>query len=344
MPMRTLSTSIFLMATAGLACAETMVPAPTKPDEPIAKSFSPTRAAAFLDGVGLDWTRTRGCATCHTNVPFMLARPKVKGGDPAPMREVREFLEGTVEKWETQKPRVDYEVVATAFALAGNDAATTGKLHPLTKVALDRVWTIQKPDGSWKWPDCAWPPLEHDQFYGVAYVAIAVAQAPDNYSDTPAARAGLDNLRKYLHTHPVPELHHKASLLWPSAKIGGLLTDTEKKATVAELRKLQLPDGGWNLPALGPYSMRRDKKTPNTTDVSDGYATGFVTFVLRQGGVPAHDPALVKAVAWLKANQRESGRWFTQSPGGSKHHFVTNVGSAFAILALDACGVELKAE
>ena len=69
-----------------------------------------------------------------------------------------------------------------------------------------------------------------------------------------------------------------------------------------------------------------------------------MTFVLRQAGVPADDPALVKAVAWLKANQRESGRWFTQSPGGSKHHYVTNVGSAFAILALDACGVPLKAE
>jgi squalene-hopene/tetraprenyl-beta-curcumene cyclase len=90
--------------------------------------------------------------------------------------------------------------------------------------------------------------------------------------------------------------------------------------------------------------MRKDRKTPNRTDVSDGYATGFVTFVLRQAGVPADDPALAKAVAWLKANQRVSGRWFTQSPGGSKHQFVTNVGSAFAVLALDACGVPLKAD
>jgi squalene-hopene/tetraprenyl-beta-curcumene cyclase len=342
--MRTVSLSLALLTTAIPAVAETNVPAPTKPDEPIAKSFSPAKAAAYIDGVSLAWTRTRDCATCHTNVPFMLARPKVKGGDPEPMKEVRKFLEERVQSWEKDKPFADYDVVATAYALAANDAATTGKLHPATRAALDRMWTLQKPNGSWKWPACDWPPLEHDQFFSVVFVSIAVALAPDNYKDSPAARAGLDNIRKYLKANPIPELHHKASLLWAATKIDGLLSDEERKATITELRNLQLADGGWNLPALGPYPMRRDKKTPNDMTVSDGFATGFVTFVLRQAGVPATDPALVKSIAWLKANQRESGRWFTQSPGGSKAHYVTNVGSAFAILALDACGEKLVAE
>jgi squalene-hopene/tetraprenyl-beta-curcumene cyclase len=311
--MRTLIAALTVLITTGLSVAETVTPAPTKADEPIARTFSPAKAAAYIDGVGLHWTRDRGCATCHTNVPYMLARPRVSGGDPGPMKEVRAFLEGTVKKWETQKPRTDYEVVATAFALAGNDAATTRKLHPRTKTALDKVWTIQKADGSWNWPDCDWPPLEHDQFYGVAFVAVAVATAPDDYRDTPAAKAGLETIRKYLQANPVPELHHKATLLWASGKISGLLSDEERKTTIAELRKLQQPDGGWNLPSLGPYAKRRDNKTPNAMDVSDGYATGFVTFVLRQAGVPADDPAIKKAVAWLQSNQRESGRWFTQS-------------------------------
>jgi squalene-hopene/tetraprenyl-beta-curcumene cyclase len=339
--MRILSAAVFLAAT-GLAVAETPKPAPTTPDEPIAKEFSPAKAAAFIDGVGLAWTRERKCATCHTNVPFMLARPKVIGGDPEPMREVRAFLENRVKSWETRKPASDYDVVATAYALAANDASTTGKLHPTTKAALDRMWTVQLDDGSWSWPDCDWPPLEHDQFFSIAYVAVATALAPDDYAKTPAAQAGLANIRKYLKANPVPELHHKATLLWAATEIDGLLTAEEKAATVAELRKLQLADGGWNTPALGPYPFRKDKKTPNPMDVSDGYGTGFVTFVLRQAGVPADDPALKKAVAWLKANQRESGRWFTQSVGGSKGQYLTNVGSAFAVLALDACGVPLK--
>jgi squalene-hopene/tetraprenyl-beta-curcumene cyclase len=327
-----------------IAFGETPKPAATTPDEPMAKSLNAAKAASFIDGVGVAWTRERKCMTCHTNVPFMLARPKIAGGDPKPMQEVREFLEANVKKWETAKPKSDYDVVATAVALTWNDVSTTGKLHPATKAALDKMWTVQLEDGSWNWPDCDWPPLEHDQFYSVAYASVAVSMAPDNYRNTPAAKKGMENIRKYLKANPTTELHHKATLLWASQKIDGLLSDEEKKAVVVELRKLQLLDGGWNLPALGPYPRNRRGDVANPMNVSDGYATGFVTFILRQTGVSAEDPALVKAVEWLKSNQRESGRWFTQSPGGSKAQYVTNVGSAFAILALDSCGVKLKAE
>ena len=147
---------LYLVLVTGLASADTPIPAPTKPDEPVARTFSPANAAGYIDGVGVAWTRDRKCATCHTNVPFMLARPKVKGGDPAPMKEVREFLEATVTKWEKQKPRADYEVVATAFALAGQrcrhdgqaasvdedrprqdvDAATAGRVVELARLRL----------------------------------------------------------------------------------------------------------------------------------------------------------------------------------------------------------------
>jgi len=184
MQIRAFVSVLAVVALCGILKADTTVPAPTKPDEPIAPTFSPLKAAGYIDGVGLAWTRERKCATCHTNVPYVLARPKVKGGDPAPLKEVREFLEATVTKWEKQKPRNDYEVVATAFALAGNDSATTGKLHPLTRAALDKMWTGQMKDGSWNWPDCDWPPLEHDQFYGVAFVAVALA-LPRRITATP---------------------------------------------------------------------------------------------------------------------------------------------------------------
>jgi squalene-hopene/tetraprenyl-beta-curcumene cyclase len=137
-------------------------------------------------------------------------------------------------------------------------------------------------------------------------------------------------------------LHHKATLVWASTKIDGLITEEEKKAAIAEIRKLQLADGSWNLPSLGPYATGR--KGNNAMDVGDGYATGFAVFILRQAGIAKDDPAIQKGVAWLKANQRESGRWFTESPGGSQARYVTNVGSAFAVLALAACGEELKGD
>src|SRR5262245_18694794 len=75
-------------------------PAPTRPDEPIAKSFSLLKGAEYLDGVNLAWTRERKCATCHTNVPFMLARPHLDVGEPAAMKEIRAFLENRAANWE----------------------------------------------------------------------------------------------------------------------------------------------------------------------------------------------------------------------------------------------------
>ena len=36
-----------------------------------------------------------------------------------------------------------------------------------------------------------WPPLEHDDYYGVVYVAVAVGHAPDNYAETEQARAAI---------------------------------------------------------------------------------------------------------------------------------------------------------
>jgi len=53
--------------------------------------------------------------------------------------------------------------------------------------------------------------------------------------------------------------------------------------------------------------------------------------------VPANDPALQKGVAWLKSNQRESGRWFTRSINTDRYHFITHAATAYAVLALKSC-------
>jgi squalene-hopene/tetraprenyl-beta-curcumene cyclase len=69
----------------------------------------------------------------------------------------------------------------------------------------------------------------------------------------------------------------------------------------------------------------------------DGYATGFVVFVLRQAGIPADHEALQRGAVWLKSNQRESGRWFTKSLNSDKVHHIANAGTSFAVMALMAC-------
>ncbi len=317
-------------------------PAPNKKDEPLAAKFSRANAAAFLDGAGVHWTRQHKCGSCHTNAAYLMARPALREkGEPAPGHaEVRKFFEDRVANWDRgkdgDKPRWDTEVVVTATALAFDDAHTSGKLHPLTRRALDRVWTVQQKDGAWDWIKCGWPPLEHDDYYGATFAAVGVGVAPDGYAGTEKAKAGLGRLRDYFRKTPAPDLHHKTMLLWASLKVDGLMTPEARAATVKELRGLQRTDGGWNLPSLGDW--KRGDGTPNDRNApSDGYATGFIVYVLRQAGVPASDPALRRGVDWLKTHQRASGRWFTFSLNNDKAHYITDAGSCYAVLALKAC-------
>lgn len=316
-------------------------PAPNSKDEPLADKVSLAKSAEFLDGIAVSWTREKKCGTCHTNYPYLMARPFLKEGASTGLDEVRKFFETRVANWDgkekTDKPRWDAEVVATASTLAFNDAQTTGKLHPLTRKALDRMWTVQRADGSWAWLKCNWPPFEHDDYYGALLAAVGAAYAPDGYAAGDSAKEGLAKLRKFFQANPPRDLHHKIWLFWASLKLDGLMTPTEREATVKEIRARQRADGGWSLPSLGGWDGREKLNTdPNAP--SDGYGTGFIVYVLRQSGVPATDEAVQRGVAWLKANQRASGRWFTRSlRQDSKNHYITHAGTGFAVMALRSC-------
>jgi squalene-hopene/tetraprenyl-beta-curcumene cyclase len=311
-------------------------------DEPVAQGLSLSRAAAYLDEAATDWTRERKCGACHTNYAYMLSRPALSSGDASGQREVRAFFEDRVAHWDDSakgaKPRFDAEVVATAAVLALNDEASTGKLHPLTRKALDRMWTIQKPNGAWEWLKCNWPPLEHDDYYGATFAAVGLAATPAEYRDTPQARRGLENIRRYFRETPAPSLHHDAMRLWAASKLDGLMTAEQKDQTIKSLLAIQRPDGGWNLASLGDWK-RHDGSLNDKTGPGDGYGTGFVVYVLRKAGLPAEHEAIRRGVAWLKTHQRESGRWFTRSLSTDKAHYISNAGTGFAVLALRACGV-----
>ena len=318
-----------------LVGADIPQPKPTRSTEPVAKAFSAAKAAEYLDGVGVNWTRDNKCITCHTNMPYLTARPLLKGDE---WKEVRTFLEKDVASWSNGgKPRGDAYVVATAFALAFNDAQQTGKLHDATKAALDKMWAVQTETGEWDWIKCYWPPLEHDDYYGATLAALAVGYAPGGYAKTDKAAAGIKKLKTYFQKTPAPDLHHTAMLLWASTKLPGLMTAEEQKKAVESLKALQHKDGGWCLPSLGKY--KRHDNTPNEPNAdSDGYGTGFVTFVLLQAGVKPTDDAVANGVKWLKANQRESGRWYTRSLNNDKAHYIANAGTAFCVLALNEAG------
>jgi squalene-hopene/tetraprenyl-beta-curcumene cyclase len=315
-------------------------PEPNRADEPYAKEFSAAKAVRFLDSASIEWQKSWGCFTCHTNISYLIARPSLAVASPA-HRTVRKFAEELVSmRWEEVGTRFDAEVVATAAALAINDAKTTKKLHPLTRTSLDRMWLVQRPEGDWKWPTgCRWPPMESDDHYGVTLAAIGVGTAPDDYAKTPQAQAGLAKIRTYLKNNPPVDLHHKGMVLWASTVVDGLMTPDERKACVEEFLKAERPGGGWAFSTLYPWDRADDK--PQDLETPDGYGTGFALFILRKAGVPTTEPAVQRGVAWLKKHQRASGRWFTRSLNKDNEHFISHAGSAMAVMALAECG-ELK--
>src|SRR6185295_18504551 len=140
--------------------------------------------------------------------------------------------------------------IGIAWSMTLNDRATTGKLHPLTRQALDRMWALQRPAGDWEWPFRDTPPLKYDEHYGVTLAAIATGMAPDDYAATAAARKGLEGIRQYLTKTKAVSLHQKAMTLWASVYVKRLLSGDEQEAVREALLAAQRPDGGWSLGSL----------------------------------------------------------------------------------------------
>ncbi len=311
-------------------------------EEPLAAEFSAKRAAIYLDRAALTWQKEKKCVTCHTNMPYLFARPAL-ASVLRDSNEVRQFFEQyrTV-RWKKKGPteKQGFWPVVVGAGLTFNDVQTTGKLSPVTRDVLDLLWTVQRDDGGWKWPHCDYAPMEIDDHFGVTLAALTVGIAPDGYAETEAAKAGLANLRTYLKNNPPKSLHHRAMIAWCSLRIDGIASDDDRARTLDQLLTLQRPDGGWSTSSFLTdwQGLQRDDGEPLDTKTSDAYGTGLVIVISRELGTPADHPRLKRGIRWLLSNQRESGKWFTRSPVNDAGNLISNTGSAYAVLALQSCG------
>ncbi len=105
-----------------------------------------------------------------------------------------------------------------------------------------------------------------------------------------------------------------------------------------ELTRKQSPDGGWPMEALGPFAEH--PKAPPAQG-SNSYATGLAAFAMEKAGVDRSNPALVRALGWLRSHQdKEHGYWAASSM--NKTHppeympalFMRDAATGFATLAL----------
>jgi squalene-hopene/tetraprenyl-beta-curcumene cyclase len=272
------------------------------------------------------------CLSCHTVVPYMLARPALRQAmqTPEPTAPEARLLENISRRVTTGWNRASMsdarhggehgtEEVLNALILARHDA-NEGRLQAsdMTRRAFRQLWETQRADGAWDWMDFAQEPDESAgaRYYGAALAAVAVGTVPTLWAATEGySVANVGRLRGYLRENYARQnLYNQVWMLLAAARWPGLLTQPECDDLIAKLKLEQNRDGGWSLYRLGPW--RWSKAEPpfgpagqidasSLREQSDGYATGLISYVLLQARVPAKHPALVRATGWLKANQQD---------------------------------------
>ena len=274
-------------------------PGPNRADEPLREKFSLPAAVRFLDAVALTWHKQHNCFACHSDYVFLLARPAVNPKTAAPTT-TRQALEHLAEN-----PRqTDYgstEAVMVASILAQNDAATTGKLHPTTRKALDRIWTLQREDGGWTWMKNNEPPSEVDDHYGVTMAAIGVGMAPDGYRKTPAAQKGLEKIRQYLRNNPPANMHQRAMMLLASLRVDGIMTEAERAGGCGASRAAE---ARWRLGIGHPGPLETVGRQRARLRIQRWIWHGLCHLCPASAGTTAEDPRIRKGIAWLKTHQR----------------------------------------
>lgn len=336
-----------------------------------AQGWDMRAAAAYLDARQTWWSawpnaardHQTACVSCHTALPFALARPSLRAAlhESEPANPERKLIDDVVKRvlmWRDVEPFYPdqtnglpktsesrgTEAVLNALVLATRDAAA-GKPSDEARTAFDNLWALQfrrgKPAGSWAWLNFHLEPWESDDaaYFGATLAAVAVGTEPGGYAAQPNIQDRIVALRAFLRQGAAAQsAFNRAVLLWAGSTLPDLLTSGERSGIVDSLFAKQNADGGWALGTLGDW--KRSDGTVVGAE-SDGYATGLVAFSLERAGLASNDAHFVRALAWLVAHQDSAtGKWTATSlnkrrdPATPPANFMSDAATGFAVLAL----------
>jgi squalene-hopene/tetraprenyl-beta-curcumene cyclase len=332
--------------------------------------WDPKAAASYLDARAAFWAtwpnaqRDHGtfCISCHTTLPFAIARPALRRvlGEPAPGAAESRIFDNLLTRARGYKEMEPFypdqtrgipktsesraiESVMNALVLVTRDR-DSGHLGADSKTALSVMWSLQMKtgpqNGAWTWLNFGYEPWEspNSPYFGASMAALAVGTAPDGYASNADIQENLKNLRGYF----TREFDKQSALnklmgLWASGAVGGLITPEQKSAIVDQTFAMQMADGGWSTASIGGYK-RQDGSTIDPS--SDGYATALATLALQSGGMPPSDARLKKGLDWLRHHQSPTGQWVATSPNKQRDpasepaKFMSDAATALAVLSL----------
>jgi squalene-hopene/tetraprenyl-beta-curcumene cyclase len=343
------------------------IPLPTA-DEPKAQ-FGPESLKAAVDYMeqgALSWVREKSCINCHTTGPYMAERPYLNAYYGLPNKEVWEDFASDIPVGKKPKPTVKHgkEHVSGGFisvwralGLAEWDRLVEHKLSPETEKALQDMLNRQMPNGAFATVGEAEIPYITTDFELTVQAVRTMAVAPGWLAGQtdPAVLQQVEKMKQYMRGEKFKNDYDRLLRLQVEPLMPDVFSDSEVAESLALLSSRQHEDGGWSLrdmsaPEDWSFNMTPEilgifKKLPDAAKPeSDPYMTAFAIVLMRELGIAKEDPRIQKGLAWLKREQRISGRWWMHSLYRETYHYITYIATAQAMKAFALCDVLPRAQ
>lgn len=333
-------------------------------DEPRMKAFgaaSVKAAVKYLEDGAVSWVREKSCVNCHTTGTYLAERSAWTRQFGMPSAEVHENFVGSVPK--EVKPVKETETrghkhypntfftVWRSLGLAQWDRHITGKTSEPTERALRDLFERQSASGAFVSHGEVEIPHITSDFELSLQAARAITAAPGWLAGLKdeALIARVAKLKDYLRSAPPKNDFDRILKLQLAHYLPELVPPAARDAALALLSTKQHADGGWSvrdMSALNDWHFEMSTTVvnliKNLTDAaqpeSDAYMTALAVVLLRQSNVPTSDPRVQRGLAWLRREQRESGRWWMHSLYRGNYHYITYIATAQALKAFALCG------
>jgi squalene-hopene/tetraprenyl-beta-curcumene cyclase len=341
------------------------VPAATA-DEPKVKTFGPESvkaAAKYLDDGAHYWVREKSCLACHSTGVYLVERSALTNYLGKPSEEVlRDFI-ASVPKAAGKPADSAATSVWRSSGLASWDRHVEGKLSEHTERSLRHTLMILPKDNMYNTIKLIEIPYITTRFELTTQAMRAMVTAPGWLANLKDAEllARVQRIKTFLREHQPINDYELALKLQLANLMPELVSKEERETAIAMLWRKQQPDGGWSTrrmsdvlnwrlevhppterqpwkEAMDPTVVALIRNLPDAANPgSDPYMTAFAIVLLRESGVPASDKRIQRGIAWLKANQRVSGRWWMYSLYRGNYNYITYISTAQALRALALC-------
>jgi squalene-hopene/tetraprenyl-beta-curcumene cyclase len=236
------------------------------------------------------------------------------------------------------------------LGLAEWDKHVTGRLSEHTRRSLRDMLLRMSDNGAFVVVGEVEVPHITTDFELTLQAARAITAAPGwlaSLKDEELLRR-VARMKDFLRDSPPRNDYERILRLQLAALFPKLVTREQRDTAMQLLTRKQQADGGWSLrhmsapdnwrTPMSEFVLNLIASLPDAANPeSDPYMTAFAIVLMRQNGVPASDARIRRGIAWLKREQRVSGRWWMHSLYRGNYHYITYIATAQALKALALC-------